>query len=146
MAPMPQSPATLSDAARAFLGAARFASVATTDPDGAPRQTVVWYRLQPDGRLLLNGRLPRRWCTNLMRDPRVGLSVIDNADGHRWLGLTGIVDEVIEDTDRARDDIVALAHRYHPEGPDEALIAEFRSQPRITYLVRVTGVYDHMEG
>ena len=36
---------------------------------------------------------------------------------YRWLGLTGVVDEVVDDVERARDDIVALAHRYHPEGP-----------------------------
>ncbi len=145
MAPMPRSSDTLSAAACAFLDAVRFASVATTDDDGAPRQTVVWYRLQGDGRILLNGRLPRRWCANLLRDPRVAISVIDAADGYRWLGITGVVDQVVDDLGPARDHIVELAHRYHPEGPDEALIAEFRTQQRITYLVRVTGVHDHLE-
>ena len=47
--------------------------------------------------------------------------------------------------ERAREDIVALAHRYHPEGPSESLIAAFRSQPRVSFLVRVTGVHDHLE-
>ncbi len=145
MTPMPQPSATLSAAARAFLAAPRFASVATTDDDGAPRQTVVWYRLQPDGRILLNGRLPRRWCANLLREPRVAISVIDSSSGYRWLGLTGIVDEVVDDLGPARDHIVELAQRYHPEGPSESLIAEFRSQPRITYLVRITGAHDHLE-
>jgi len=136
---------SLSPAALAFLDGLHVVSAATIDPDGTPRQAVVWYRVEPDGRILLNSRTPRRWCTNLMRDPHVGLSVIDGADGLRWLGLTGIVDEVIEDTDRARDDIVALAHRYHPEGPDEAMITAFRGQPRVTFLVRITGVHDHLE-
>lgn len=145
MAPMPQTSTALSQTVRAFLAAPHFASVATTDEDGAPRQAVTWYRLLPDDRILLNGRLPRRWCANLLRDPRVAISVVDADDGYRWLGLTGIVDEVVEDVGRARDDIVALAHRYHPEGPDEAMIARFRSEPRISYLVRVTGVYDHLE-
>jgi PPOX class probable F420-dependent enzyme len=143
---MPNSTGTLDAAARTFLDAARFASVATTDDDGAPRQTVVWYRLLPDGRILLNGRLPRRWCANLLREPRVSISVIDAESGYRWLGLTGYVDEVVQDLEPARDHIVELAHRYHPEGPDAALIAAFRTQPRITYLVRVTGVHDHLEG
>jgi len=142
---MPNPDPILSPAALAFLDGLHVASVATIDPDGTPRQAVVWYRVEPDGRILLNSRTPRRWCTNLMRDPRVGLSVIDRADVYRWLGLTGTVDEVIEDTERARDDIVALANRYHPEGPDEALIAAFRGQPRVTFLVRITGVHDHLE-
>ena len=145
MAPMPYSTDTLSGAALAFLDAPRFATVATTDDDGAPRQTVIWYRIEADGRILLNGRHPRRWCENLLRDPRVAISVVDSEDGYHWLGITGVVDEVIEDLGPARDHIVELAHRYHPEGPDETLITAFRTQPRITYLVRVTGVHDHLE-
>lgn len=135
----------LSPAVRAFLERPLFASVASIDPDGAPRQAVAWYRVEPDGRLLLNSCTPRRWCLNLMRDPRVALSIIDGADGYSWVGLTGAVDEVVEDVERARDDIVALAHRYHPEGPKESLIAGFRSQPRVTFLVRITGVHEHLE-
>lgn len=145
MASMTRPTTALSPAVRAFLEAPRFASVATSDEDGAPRQVVVWYRLLPDDRILLNGRLPRRWCANLLRDPRVSISVTDAEDGYRWLGLTGVAEEVVEDVGRARDDIVGLAHRYHPEGPDEAMIARFRREPRISYLVRITGTHDHLE-
>jgi hypothetical protein len=121
------------------------ASVATTDPAGAPRLAAAGYRLEPDDRILLNSRTPRRWCTNLMRDRRVAVSVIDGADPYRWLGMTGVVDEVIDDVARSREDIVALAHRYRPEGPSASSIATFRSQPRVTFLVRITGVHDHLE-
>jgi PPOX class probable F420-dependent enzyme len=135
----------LSDAVRSFLQQPHVASVASTDDDGQPRQAVVWYRLEPDGHVLLNSRTPRRWCENLKRDPRVALSVIDAADAYRWVGLTGVVDEIVDEVERARDDIVALAHRYRPEGPTAAAIATFRSQPRVTFLVRLTGVHDHLE-
>ncbi len=137
--------ADLSPAALAFLRDPRFMSVASVDADGAPRQAAAWYDVLPDGRLLLNSRTPRRWCLNLMERPTVALSVIDAGDGYRWLGLTGVVDEVIEEVGRAREDIVALAHRYHPEGPKQSLIAAFRTQPRVTFLVRITGVHDHLE-
>jgi PPOX class probable F420-dependent enzyme len=142
---MPNPTSMLSDAARRFLEQLHVASVATTDPDGAPRQAVAWYRLEPDGRILLNSRTPRRWCTNLMRDGRVALSIVDGTDAYRWLGLTGVVDELVDDVARSREDIVALAYRYHPEGPSESSIAMFRSQPRVTFLVRITGVHDHLE-
>jgi PPOX class probable F420-dependent enzyme len=137
--------ADLSPAALAFLRGPHFMSVASIDADGAPRQAVVWYDLLPDGRILLNSRTPRRWCSNLAERPTVALSVIDGGDGYRWLGLTGVVEEVIAEVDRAREDIVALAHRYHPEGPKAEQIAAFRSQPRVTFLVRITGVHDHLE-
>jgi PPOX class probable F420-dependent enzyme len=142
---MPTTTPALSDAVRAFLEQPHVASVATSDDDGAPRQAVAWYRLEADGRILLNSRTPRRWCANLVRDPRLALSIIDAADAYRWVGLTGVVDEVVDDVERARDDIVELAHRYRPEGPTEASIAMFRSQPRVTFLVRITGVHDHLE-
>jgi PPOX class probable F420-dependent enzyme len=142
---MPTSTVSLTQVHAAFLGGLHFASIATIDPDGAPRQAVAWYRLEPDGRILLNSRTPRRWCTNLLRDPRVSLSIPDVADGYRWLGLAGVVDEVVDDVERARDDIVALDRRYHPEGIDPAQEATFRSQPRVTFLVRITGIHDHLE-
>ena len=142
---MPATTPLLSDAIRAFLEGPHVASVATTDDDRSPRQTVVWYRLEPDGRILLNSRTPRRWCANLVRDPRLAISVIDAADAYRWVGLTAVVEEVVDNVERARDDIVALAHRYRPEGPTAAAVAAFRSQPRVTFIARITGLHDHLE-
>ena len=135
----------LTPAVREFLFEPNVASVATVDEDGSPRQTVAWFRLNPEGRILLNSRTPRRWCTNLLRDGRVALSIVDERDAYRWVGLTGVVDEVVDDVVRAREDIVELAHRYHPKGPTEASLANFRSQPRVSFLVRVTGVHEHFD-
>ncbi len=142
---MPAQTDVLSDPVRRFLAEPHIASVATIDPDGSPRQTVVWYRLDPDGRVLLNGRMPRRWCTNLARDRRVAISVVDGGDLYRWIGLTGVVEEIDDSRPRAQDDIVALAHRYHPDGPGEDSIAAFRSQSRVTFRIHVTGLHEHLE-
>ena len=143
--PTPNATADLSDEVREFLSPARFAIVASLDEDGSPRQAAVWYRLEDDGRILLNSRSGRRWCANLEREPRVSMAVLDAQDGYRWIGLTGEVDEVVTDVERAREDIVQLAHRYHPEGPTESSIALFRRQPRVTFLVRIVGVHDHLD-
>ncbi len=129
-----------------FLSGRHYATVATIDDDGAPRQAVVWYRLEADGRVLLNSRFPRRWPRNLLRDARVAIAVTDVANPLRWLGLTGIVDEVVDDVERARDDIVMLARRYSADGTvDPETEATFRGQPRVTFLIRVTAVHDHLE-
>jgi len=112
--------------------------------DGSPRQAVIWYRLEPDGRILVNSRDGRRWPANLRRDRRASLAITDTDEGERWLGLTGRVDEIVDDVERARDDIVALAHRYR-EGPTADSIATFRSQPRITFRIAIDGVHDHLE-
>jgi len=142
---MPTQAAPLAPPVRAFLEQPHVVTVGTVDEDGAPRQAVAWYSLEADDRILLNSRTPRRWCTNLVREPRVALSIIDAADPYRWIGLTGVVEEVIADVARSREDIVALAHRYHPEGPKESSLAMFRTQPRVTFLVRITGIHDHLE-
>jgi hypothetical protein len=138
---------SLTDAQRAFLASPkRFAALATTDDDGAPRQTVIWYRLLDDGRILVNGRSPRRWCANLDRTGKASIAVQDGTDGYRWLGLSCDLDERSTDVEAAREDIVALANAYHDDAPDPGLIAAFRSQPRITYVLRATAVHDHLEG
>ena len=136
---------TLSAAVIELLRGSNMASVATIDPDGKPRQTVTWYRLEADGRIMINGRLPRRWCANLLRDPRVSLSVIDSTNGYTWIGLTGVVDQVVDDVTVAREDIVELANRYRDNNPNPATIADFRSQPRLTYYIKLTSVYEHFE-
>ena len=134
----------LTHAVRAFLAQPLIATIASLDEDGAPRQAAVWYGLDDDGRILLNSRAGRRWCENLERDGRVSIAVIDPEDGYRWIGLVGEVEEVVTDVERSREDIVALAHRYHPEGPTASSIALFRRQPRVTFLVRITGIHDHL--
>ncbi|MFN8630995.1 MAG: pyridoxamine 5'-phosphate oxidase family protein [Chloroflexota bacterium] len=137
----------LTPAQAEFLAGRHFATLATLDEDGAPRQAVIWYRLEADGRLLLNSRHPRRWPRNLQRDERVAIAILDVDNGLRWLGFTGVVDEVVDDVAQAREDIMALAYRYSTDGTvDAETEAIFRSQQRITFLVRITGVHDHLAG
>ncbi len=143
--PSPTLPALLEPRLRTFLERPLFASLATIDPDGAPRQAVIWYRLEDDGRILVNSRAGRRWPANLLRDGRASLAITDADDGYAWIGLTGRVDAVDEDVERAREDIVGLAHRYHPDGPSASSLAAFRTQPRITFQIVVDGVHDHLE-
>jgi PPOX class probable F420-dependent enzyme len=135
-------PAPFSDAVRAFLQESHFATLATAAEDGAPHQAIIWYRLDPDGRVLVNSREGRRWPADLRRDPRLSLAVFLGADPNRWVGITGVVEEVIDDVERARDDIVALAHRYGDA--TESSIAAFRSQQRVSFLIRVIRIHDHL--
>ena len=135
----------LSPRQRTFLEQPLFAALATADPDGAPRQAVIWYRLEDDGRILINSRIGRRWPTNLLRDGRVSFAVTNPQDGYAWLGFTGHVEAVDDDPARALADIEALAWRYHPEGPDPADLASYRAYPRITFRIAIDRVHDHLE-
>lgn len=135
----------LSEPVRRFLDDLRFASVATIDPDGAPRQAIVWYRLEPDGRIMINSAAGRRWPTNLDRDGRVSVSV---EDGYAWVGLDGVVEDTDRDWERSHADIAALARRYHADEPEKAerlIEGRFASQERVTFRIRITAIHDHLE-
>jgi PPOX class probable F420-dependent enzyme len=137
--------APLDPAIRAFLDADRFATIATTDPDGAPRQAVIWYTLEGDT-LVVNSAVGRRWPANLLRDPRVALAIADETS-YRWVGLVGRA-QPVEDQAIAQADIAAMARRYHAHEPEEAerLIRErFERQTRISFRIAVHGVHDHRD-
>jgi PPOX class probable F420-dependent enzyme len=142
---MTDTPTTLPDHIRAFLGADRFVAIATTDDDGAPRQAVAWYRLDGDT-IVLNSRVGRRWPANLVRDPRVALAIGDESDGYRWVGLTGRV-EAIRDQPTAQADIAEMARRYHAADPAKAerVIRGFEAQERISFHVTIEAIHDHLD-
>lgn len=136
-------PATLSDRVREFLGQPLYPTLATAGSDGTPHQAVIWFRLEPDDRILVNSRSPRRWPTELRAAGRASLAVTDPADAMRWVGLQVVVEEVIDDVAVAREDIVSLAVRYDEDEEESA--ASFRTQERISFRLRITAVHDHLE-
>jgi PPOX class probable F420-dependent enzyme len=138
----------LPDHVRAFIAApGRFATLATLDPDGAPRQVVVWYRTEPDDTLMVNSANGRRWPANLRRDGRLAIAIADASDGYRWVGLDAEVAEIVNDQAIAQADIADLARRYHPDDPAriEASVARFRTQGRVTFRLRVLSFHDHLD-
>jgi PPOX class probable F420-dependent enzyme len=146
MTDTPARPLTLSDAVRQFLAATRFVTIATNDPDGMPRQAVLWYRLDGD-EIVLNSAIGRRWPANLQRDPRVSLAVSDGADGYRWVGLTGEA-RVVTDQATAQADIAEMARRYHADDPAKAerlIRNQFERQQRISFRVAPFAVHEELE-
>jgi PPOX class probable F420-dependent enzyme len=136
----------LPDDVRVFLDDIRFSTIATNDPDGRPRQAVVWYTVEGE-EIVLNSAVGRRWPSNLVRDPRVAFSVVDATDGYRWVGITGVV-TVVVDQDRAQTDIAAMARRYHADDPDEAerlIHGRFERQARISFRMRAASIFTHFD-
>jgi PPOX class probable F420-dependent enzyme len=69
----------LSDATIRLLDGKNYAVLATVNADGSPQTSVVWVG-RDGGDLLFStvqGRVKHR---NMVRDPRVSVSVIDSAD------------------------------------------------------------------
>lgn len=136
----------LPDHIRIFLDDLRFATISTLDPGGAPHQAVTWYTVGGD-EIVINSRIGRRWPTNLLRDPRLSFTVIDDRDGYRWVGLTGTV-EAITDRDTSQADIAGMARRYHADDPAEAqriVTEQFERQDRISFRFRAGAITDHLD-
>jgi len=142
----PASFIAIPDDIRAFIDSTRFATISTINPDGAPWQAVVWYTVEGD-EIVINSKVGRRWPTNLLRDQRIAFSVIDDADGDRWIGLTGLV-TVVEDQAAAQSDIAGMARRYHADDPEDAerlIHREFERQTRISFRMRPLAATRHFD-
>jgi PPOX class probable F420-dependent enzyme len=136
----------LSERLRAFLVDKHFMTIATVDPDGSPRQAVIWYTVDGD-ELIVNSAVGRRWPANLLRDGRVSAAITDHADGYRWLGLTGHA-VAVTDQPTAQADIAAMARFYHDDEPDEAealITTRFERQERISFRIRVDAIFYHLD-
>lgn len=144
--PTTRSGVSLPQRVRTFLDANRFASLATVDPDGRPRQAVIWYRLDGDD-IVINSKAGRRWPSNLERDPRVSLAVSDQGDGYRWVGLSGTA-TLIDDQPTAQADIAEMARRYHADDPAKAerlVHNQFEKQHRVSFRIAIHAVHDHLD-
>ena len=102
--------AQLSPEVRALLEGPNYGSVATVMPDGSPQVTTVW--LDTDGEhVIFNCDASRRKFRNLQRDPRVAISVVDQADpSHRQAIFRGRVVEVTAEGADAHIDF--LSNKY----------------------------------
>jgi PPOX class probable F420-dependent enzyme len=128
----------LTQAERDFLSEPRFAVLGTTNENGSPHLTVMWYALEGE-EIMFNTAAGRRKPENLARDPRASLIV---PDGYRFVRVDGTVranDEQLV----AQADIRKLALRYY-QNEDRAqrdVDAEWAKQHRITYRMPLGRVY-----
>ncbi|MDQ0779521.1 PPOX class probable F420-dependent enzyme [Streptomyces aurantiacus] len=85
------------------------AVIATVRADGAPVSTPTWY-LWEDGRVLINMDEGRVRLKHLHRDPRVTLTVLDEADWYTHVTLMGRATELRDDEGLA--DIDRISRHY----------------------------------
>ena len=91
-----------------FHGAA-LAQLATLRRDGTPHLTPVWIDLE-NGLLLVNVREDRIKALNMTRRGDVAICVIDPANPHRFVSVTGVVESIDGEGTMAHMD--RLAARY----------------------------------
>ncbi|MCQ8188040.1 PPOX class F420-dependent oxidoreductase [Streptomyces rugosispiralis] len=99
----------LPEVAVAMLEKPNPAVIATIRSDGQPVSTATWY-LWDDGRVLVNMDEGRKRLDHIRNDPRVTLTVIDEANWYNHITLIGRVVELQDDKDLAGID--RLAQQY----------------------------------
>ena len=105
----------LSESALALLDGRNYAVLATVNADGSPQTSVMWVG-RDGGDLLFStveGRVKHR---NMLRDPRVSVTVIDSGDPENYVELRGRV-SMTPDTGRALD--TQLSWKYDGKDPGE---------------------------
>ena len=104
----------LSDAVLRLVDGRNYAVLATVNPDGSPQTSVIWVG-RDGGDLLFStveGRVKHR---NMLRDPRVSISVIDSADPENYVELRGRA-SMAPDIGRQLD--TRLSWKYDGKDPD----------------------------
>ncbi|AFM16260.1 PPOX class probable F420-dependent enzyme [Mycolicibacterium chubuense NBB4] len=127
---MSQSP--LSESAKEMLAKANPAVISTVRSDGQPVSAATWYLLRGD-RVLVNMDQGRKRLEHLRNDPRVSLTVLDEADWYTHVTIIGRVAQMYDDEDLA--DIDALSRHYTGQEYPQ------RDRPRISAWIEVDRVH-----
>lgn len=105
----------LSESALRLADGKNYAVLATVNADGSPQTSVVWVG-RDGGDLLLStveGRVKHR---NMLRDPRVSVSIIDSRDPENYVELRGRVSMT---PDIRRQLETRLSWKYDGKDPGE---------------------------
>ena len=120
----------LSESAIRLIDGRNYAVLATVNADGSPQTSVMWVG-RDGGDLLMStveGRLKHR---NMVRDPRVSVTVIDSADPESYVELRGLASMTI---DIGRQVDTRLSWKYDGKDPGEDKPGAVRVVVRIEVL------------
>ncbi len=101
---------TMAEPVRRLIDGANYAHLATLLPNGAPHSVPVWVGMEGDRIALMTSPNSRK-ARNLERDPRVALSITDQARPLVMATVRGRVAERV-DGDRAWTIIDRLSQKY----------------------------------
>ena len=101
---------TLDPTLKELARAKNFAAMSTLMPDGQPQTQLMWVHAD-DEHLLINTEVGRQKFRNVVRDPRVTITVFDSENPYRYVEARGRVVST-EAGQVGRDDIDALSQKY----------------------------------
>ncbi|MFB7113129.1 PPOX class F420-dependent oxidoreductase [Streptomyces sp. NPDC056190] len=113
----------------AMIKKANPAVITTLRPDGQPVSTATWYLWEDDGRVLVNMDEGRKRLEHLRNDPRVTLTVLDEANWYNHISLIGRVAEIRNDSDFAGIDRLSRQYLGTPYAQ--------RDRPRVNAWIQI---------
>src|SRR5690349_21123598 len=125
----------LPDNVRAFLEEVRFATIATTNRDGSPHQTALWYALRGDTIVMNTGTASKK-VRNLKRDNRASVLVVDMGQA-RHVALEGTV---ALDESRVLEDLTELASRYAGAQAGPGIAQNIARVPHVSLVLTIDRV------
>ncbi len=126
--------------AEALFGGKNIAYIATLMDDGSPQLSPVWAEYS-DGHILINtaeGRVKHR---NILRDPRVAVSVVAAGNPLDMASIRGTVSGIIPDYDYEHADRLSLKYigkKYPYRRPGERRIV-LKILPEKTFVMPPPG-------
>ena len=115
-----------------FLAEANhLARIATIDSDGMPRVLPLWFILDGD-KLCFTPRMQAVIWQNMLRDPRVGISIDEDEQPYRKVTIQGKIEVLyVPGKDRQWQHLYrAMASRYIPAIEANAYVDSTDDQPR----------------
>ena len=91
-----------------LLDAPNHAALSTINPDGSVHNTMVWVN-EENGALAVNSAVGRKWPSNLERDPRTSLLVMEQNNPYNYVEIRGTATGTEEGAD---EHINALTKKY----------------------------------
>jgi PPOX class probable F420-dependent enzyme len=120
--------------AESFLREHLWGILATGRRDGSPQQSMIGYLVDDQGRIVISIKSYTAKWKNVLRQPRVSLTV---ADGRANVVVYGEVEAIDQDPERAELTADVFAHLSSSPRPDPATMIEQLDEQQRTVL-RIT--------
>ena len=117
-----------------LLDGKNYAVLATVNPDGSPQTSAMWVGRNGDDLLFstVEGRVKHR---NMLRDPRISVTILDSADPENYVELRG---RVFMTPDIGRRVDTSLSWKYDGKDPGQDRPGAVRVIVRMT-VEKATG-------
>lgn len=122
----------LTDDAKTMLSKPNPSVISTVRSDGQPVTAATWYLLRAE-RIMVNMDDGRKRLAHMRDDPRVSLTVIDEADFYTHITVIGRVTRIYDDVGLV--DIDALSEHYQRRPYPQ------RDRPRVSALIEVDRIH-----